>query len=416
MATEIKMPQLGLTMTEGTINQWLKKVGDEVKAGEALVEITTDKLTSEVESETDGVLLAIYAQEGEDVAVQGVIGVVGGKEEKVDALQAEAPKTETADIKETPQTVSAPVVTIQSKDGRIKISPLAKKTAAKMGVDYSNLIGSGPGGRIVQKDILQAEKNAPAKVQNVSAEPVQQAVAPQASPKATELVPMDGDRRVKLAGMRKVVAERMFRSHNEIPCVTQNVKVDVTKLIEFRKQLNEGREKKFSINDLVLKAVAKALSQNKHILCSLDGDEIVFHDHVNLAMAVALDDGLIVPVIKDADKLGLEALSAAAKDLAARAREGKLAMDEYKGSTFTVSNLGMFHVETFTPIINQPDAAILGICAVQDELALEGEKVVVKKVMRISMTFDHRLIDGATGAKFKVAVKDLLENPMDIIL
>lgn len=411
MATEIKMPQLGLTMTEGTINQWLKKVGDEVKAGEALVEITTDKLTSEVESETDGVLLAIYAQEGEDVAVQGVIGVVGGKEEKINAPQTEAPKTETADIKETQQTVSAPVVTVQSKGGRIKISPLAKKTAVKMGVDYSNLAGSGPGGRIVQKDILQAAQNAPAKVQTASATP-----APQASPKATELVPMDGDRRVKLAGMRKVVAERMFRSHNEIPCVTQNVKVDVTKLIEFRKQLNEGREKKFSINDLVLKAVAKALSQNKHILCSLDGDEIVFHDHVNLAMAVALDDGLIVPVIKDADKLGLEALSAAAKDLAARAREGKLAMDEYKGSTFTVSNLGMFHVETFTPIINQPDAAILGICAVQDELALEGEKVVVKKVMRISMTFDHRLIDGATGAKFKVAVKDLLENPMDIIL
>lgn len=416
MATEIKMPQLGLTMTEGTINQWLKKVGDEVKTGEALVEITTDKLTSEVESETDGVLLAIYAQEGEDVPVQGVIGVVGGKEEKIDAPQAEVP-AETSSAKEAPQAVSAPIVTVQSKGGRIKISPLAKKTAAKMGVDYNNLAGSGPGGRIVQKDILQAAQNAPAKVQTASAAPTPQATCiPQASPKATELVPMDGDRRVKLAGMRKVVAERMFRSHNEIPCVTQNVKVDVTKLIEFRKQLNEGREKKFSINDLVLKAVAKALSQNKHILCSLDGDEIVFHDHVNLAMAVALDDGLIVPVIKDADKLGLEALSAAAKDLAARAREGKLAMDEYKGSTFTVSNLGMFHVETFTPIINQPDAAILGICAVQDELALEGEKVVVKKVMRISMTFDHRLIDGATGAKFKVAVKDLLENPMDIIL
>lgn len=406
MATEIKMPQLGLTMTEGTIEKWLKQVGDEVKAGEALVEITTDKLTSEVESEVDGVLLSIVAQEGEDVPVQGVMAVVGAKGEEVSVSSIPSPNVpvETTSV-EAPQKAVA-----VKTGGRVKISPLAKKTAAKMDIDYTNLIGTGPGGRIVQKDILAAEKT-PISVPAAPVAPL----AP-AAPKASGLTPMDGDRRVKLAGMRKVVAERMFQSHNEIPCVTQNVKVDVTELMEFRKQLNEGREKKFSVNDFVLKAVAKALANNKHIICSLDGDEIVFHDHVNLGMAVAVEEGLIVPVIKDADKMSLETISATAKDLAVRARENKLNMDEYKGSTFTISNLGMFHVETFTPIINQPDAAILGVCAVQDELALVDGQVAVKKVMRISMTFDHRLIDGAVAAKFKVAVKELLEKPMNIIL
>ena len=227
---------------------------------------------------------------------------------------------------------------------------------------------------------------------------------------------MEGDTVEKLTGMRKVVAQRMYTSAVEIPTVTQTVKIDVTALLAFRKQLKEAGHP-FSVNDLVLKAVAKALRQHPEMLVSLDGEQIIRRAHVNLGMAVALDTGLIVPVIRDADLLSLEALSAKAKDLAERARTNQLGADEYKGSTFTVSNLGMFGVESFTPIINQPDAAILGVNCTEDELVMEDDGTIAKhQVMRISLTFDHRLLDGAVAAKFEMAVRELLEHPMDILL
>lgn len=400
MAFEIKMPQLGLTMEEGTVAQWLKQEGNTVAKGDVLLEITTDKLTSEIESEADGVLLKIVAKEGEDVPVKGLLGYIGEAGETVgDAAPAAAP---------------APAPAAKADGSRIRISPLARKTAAKLGVDYQNLTGSGPSGRIVQKDILaaaEAAKQQPAPVVEAPA------AAPAPAAKSGELELMDGDEVVKLAGMRKVVAERMAKSAREIPTVTQNVKIDVTKLVAFRKQINETSGQKFSMNDFILKAVANALRANPHILVSFDGNQIIKRAHVNLGMAVALDDGLIVPVIRDADKLSLSQISATAKDLAVRARENKLAMDEYKGSTFTISNLGMFGVETFDPIINQPDAGILGVCAVQDELDMDDEgKIFKKQVMRISFTFDHRLIDGAVAAKFELAIKELLEDPMRILL
>ena len=399
MAFEVKMPQLGLTMEEGTVTKWVKQEGDTVKAGEVILEITTDKLTSEVESEHDGVLLKIVAQEGEDVPVKGLLAYIGEAGEQVgDAPAAKA---------EAPAAPAAPVA-----GGRIRISPLAKKTAAKLGVDYTTVAGSGPLGRIVQKDILaaaEAAKAAPA--------PAAQAAEEKAAPKKTALELMDGDEVVKLAGMRKVVSERMTKSAQEIPTVTQNVRIDVTELMAFRKKINNDLGVKYSLNDYVLKATAKALKNNTHILVSLDGDRIIKRAHVNIGMAVALEDGLIVPVIKDADKMSLGEISEAARDLAERARTNKLSMDEYKGSTFSISNLGMFGVETFNPIINQPDAGILGVCAVQDELVMDAEGNITKRqFMRISFTFDHRLIDGATAAKFELAIRDLMEHPMQILL
>ena len=414
MAFEIKMPQLGLTMEEGTVAQWLKQEGDTVAKGDVLLEITTDKLTSEIESEADGVLLKIVAKEGEDVPVKGLLGYIGEAGETVgDAAPAAAPAAAAAPA-EVPVAAPAPAPAAKADGSRIRISPLARKTAAKLGVDYTTVKGTGPMGRIVQKDILAAAEAAPA----VEAAPVAEkaAAAPAAAP-VTGLELMEGDEVVKLAGMRKVIAERMTKSAQEIPTVTQNVKIDVTELMKFRKKVNEDLAVKYSLNDYVLKATAKALKNNKHILASIDGDKIIKRAHVNLGMAVALDDGLIVPVIRDADKLSLSQISATAKDLAVRARENKLAMDEYKGSTFTISNLGMFGVETFDPIINQPDAGILGVCAVQDELDMDEEgKIFKKQVMRISFTFDHRLIDGAVAAKFELAIKELLEDPMRILL
>lgn len=421
MATEIKMPQLGLTMEEGTVERWLKSVGDEIKAGEPILEITTDKLTNEVEAETDGILLKIVADEGTDVPVQGILGYIGQAGESIDA--AGAPETlvpaaapAAASVPEAP--VIVPAVTENGK--KVRISPLARKIAVQKGIDYTVLKGTGPGGRIIKRDVLAAE-NAPTAAAKKSPEAPSSEAAPKAQASGSmfpvkNLELMEGDTTEKLSGMRKVVAQRMYTSAVEIPAVTQTVKADVTKLMALRKRLKEeGRH--FAVNDWILKAVAKALKKHPEMLVSLDGETIIHRAHINLGMAVALDSGLIVPVIRDADTLGLEALSEKAKDLANRARSNQLGADEYKGSTFTVSNLGMFGVESFSPIINQPDAAILGVCCTEDELVMEDDGTITKhQVMRISLTFDHRLVDGAVAAKFEMTIRDLLENPMDILL
>lgn len=418
MAFEVLMPQLGLTMEEGTVSQWIKHEGDEVKTGDVIVEITTDKLTNEVVSEHDGVMLKIVAQEGEDIPVKGLLAYIGQPGEAVGgAAPAAAPVAAPVEeaVPAAAPAASAPVAVVNG--ARVRISPLARKTAAKMGVDYSGIAGSGPSGRIVLKDILaaaEAQKNAPAPV--VEAAPA--APAKPAAPKSS-LDLMEGDTVVKLSGMRKVVAERMLASHTEIPCVTQNIKVDVTELMKFRKMLLAETGRKYSVNDLILKATAKCLKNHPEMRVSFDeaNHQIIQRAHVNIGMAVALDAGLITPVIRDADKMGLEELADTAKDLATRAKENKLKPDEYKGSTITVTNLGMFGIETFTPIINQPDACIIGVCATEDELALDDEGNLTKKqVMRLSVTLDHRLLDGAVVAKFEMDLRDLLQNPMSILL
>ena len=419
MAYEILMPQLGLTMEEGTVSSWLKHEGDAVKAGEAILEITTDKLTNEVTSEHDGVLLKIVAQEGEDIPVKGLLGYIGEAGEQVGGAAAPAAVSVEA---AAPAAVSAAVIApaaVSAGGGRIRISPFARKLAANMDVDYSALTGSGPSGRIVAKDIYaaaEARKSAPAAAP--AAAPATAPAAPAApAAKKSGLELMEGDTIAKLSGMRKVVAERMLQSHTEIPPVTQNTKVDVTVLMKFRKSLIETAGKKFSVNDLILKATAKVLRAHPEVLVSYDNGQVIQRAHVNLGMAVALDAGLIVPVIRDADKMGLDELAAKAKDLATRAKENKLTTDEYKGSTFSVSNLGMFGIETFTPIVNQPDAGILGVCAIQDELVMDDEGNISKhQVMRLSFTYDHRLIDGAVAAKFIMDLRDLLQSPMNILL
>ena len=412
MAYEILMPQLGLTMEEGTVSSWVKHEGDAVKAGDVLLEITTDKLTNEVTSEHDGVLLKIVAQEGEDIPVKGLLGYVGEAGEVVGDAAPAAPAA-AAPAEEAPAAPAVPAPAPVADGKRIRISPLARKTAQKLGVDYTAIAGSGPSGRIRQADILtaaEAQKSAPAPAAPAPA-------AAPATPKAAPTELADGDTAEKLSGMRKVVAQRMLQSHTEIPPVTQVTKVDVTALMQFRRELLEKTGKKYSVNDLILKATAKCLAAHPEMLVSFDGSQIIHRAHVNLGMAVALDTGLIVPVIRDADKLSLDALAACAKDLAARAKDGGLTPDDYKGSTFTVSNLGMFGIEMFTPIVNQPDAAILGVTAVEDELVMEADGTISKhQVMRLCCTFDHRAMDGAVEARFGMALRDLLQSPVEILL
>ena len=379
---EIKMPQLGLTMENGLVAEWLKHEGDPVSAGEAIVLIETDKLSSEIICEEDGVLLKILVEEGNDIPVQTVLAYVGQPGEEIAPQGASQSSNEAA-------------------EGRIPISPYAKKTAAELGVDYQQIKGTGPNNRIVHEDIMNEAKR-----MNASA------AAPVAAAK-----PAPADEVIRMSGMRKAISDRMLKSHTEIPPVTQTIKVDVTELMRFRKQIQESTGMKFSVNDFVLKATVKALEEHRNIMVSLDGNQIIQKSQINLGVAVSVDGGLIVPVIPNADQLTLKGISESVKDLASRARNNQLSADEYQGSTFTVSNLGMYGIDSFTPIINQPNAAILGVCAAQPVLAMDDEgKLYQKQVMKLCVTFDHRLLDGAEVGKFQMTLRDLLEQPLNIIL
>ncbi len=424
MAFEVIMPKNGMDMKEGVLVNWLKQVGDRVEKDEPLIEIETDKITMEEPSAFSGVLLAQLVPAGTTVPVLQTIGYIGEPGEKIpeapsassaSAAPAQnapaaaqeavaAPKLSGEGVAATPYAkklaadngIALSAVAPSGKHGEVVgadiqavlATPLAKRIAADKGIDLTTVTGTGIGGKVTKEDVLRAG-----------------------------IVPAIGDDTViKMSGMRKAVARNMAES-SLVPTVTESTEADVTKLLELRAAINEGREDKISINDFVLKAVAKTLSRHKNLLVSMgEGDTVIQHHHVNIGMAVALDEGLIVPVIMDADQLGLEALAIKAKDLAARARSGKLQQSEYTGSTFSVSNVGMYGITSFTPIINLPNAAILGVCGIRDELVLKNGEVAVAKKMGLSLTFDHRLVDGVPPAQFLVTLRKLLENPMDAVL
>lgn len=276
-----------------------------------------------------------------------------------------------------------------------RATPLARRMADAYGMDIANIEGTGYEGKVRKADVLTA----------LNKRPDERVVSDQ-----------EGSRRVKMSGMRRVVARRMLQAHTEIPVVTNTVKNDVTDLLDIRSKLNEAGDWKYSINDFVMRATIMALLSHPNLLASIDGDDLIYYDYVNIGMAVAIDEGLLVPVIKNAHNMSLRELSRTARDLAARARENKLLPDECKGNNFTISNPGMYDVESFTPIINQPDAAILGVCSIFDELALRDGAVTVRKIMRTSMTYDHRIIDGATAAIFQKELKRLLEKPIELLI
>lgn len=408
MSKQILMPQYGLTMEEGAVEKWLIKEGDVINEGDVIAEIVTDKLTNDLVSEVGGTVLKLVAPEGEDIPVKGVLAIVGEPGEQVN-LEGDKPEaSQAAPAPEAPAPAAPEKLLEQplAAGGRIKISPFAKKIAEKNQLDYSRLAGSGPSGRIVAKDVEAALATG--------------ALSPAAPviPASPPPAPMAGDEVVKMSKMRKIVAERMSASAREIPSVSQDIKADVTKLLALRAQINEGRENRVSLNDFVLKAVAKSLRAHMEVNASLDGaGGIIRHHEINVGMAVAVPGGLMVPVIRGADTKSLEALSNEAKDLAVRARDSSLDASQLQGSTFSVSNLGMYGITSFTPIINQPNAAILGVCAVEDVVALDKEgQLYNKKMMTLSLTYDHRLLDGAEAAEFQKTLKTLLEDPLQVIL
>lgn len=405
MATEVIMPQLGLTMEEGTIGKWIKQEGDKVNVGDILVEITTDKLSSEIESEVEGVLLKIVAQEGEDIPVKGLIAIIGEEGENVDAPQA--PKAaEEPKLEETSKVVEATKAASVTETGRVKASPLAKKIAADLGVDLTKIVGSGPNGRIVQKDVLAAEAEPQVQESVVAPATVQVASVPSVQAQSGDIVK-------PLTNMRKVIAKRMQASKNTAPHVTITTEVNVDKTIALRSKLNaKNTDVRFSYTDILVKMAATALRNYPKLNSSITEDSIILHDKVNVGVAVALDDGLIVPVVKDADRKGLKAITTDTKDLISKARANTLLPDEMAGATFTISNLGGYDIDGFTPVINLPEAAILGVGRiVKKPIINENNEIVPASMMVLSLSFDHRVVDGAQAAEFLKAIKGYLEDP-----
>ena len=446
MATAIFMPKNGMAMEEGKLIRWLVKEGDKVEMDQPIMEIETDKITMEDVAPATGTILALYAKDGDTIPVLETMGWIGEPGEKVEAPSAAPAGPTTPDT--AAESAGAPSEVLMSfppedapkaaanADGVILATPYAKKLAADKGIDLANVTPSGKHGEIVAADVEKAPKATPVAKNIAAANGIDLNTVEgtgfngkitkadvmggmhQAAPAPVAIAEEGVEARVKMSGMRKTIAQRMTQSYFENPVVTQNVSADVTALLALRAKINEGKEKaeRISINDFVMKACAIAVSEHPLVRTVIDGDELVTMKATNVGMAVGSEGGLIVPVIKNADMLSLSKLSAQAKDLANRARNGGLKMDEYSGSTFTVSNMGMYEVDSFSPIINQPNCAIMGVCRVRDELALVDGEVVVKKMMGLSLTFDHRILDGVTAAQFELRIKKLLENPMEILL
>lgn len=434
MATQVKMPQLGLTMTEGVVVQWLKRPGDAVKAGEAIARIETDKLTSDLESPEDGVVLALHAEEGDTIPVLGLLATVGAAGEKAEAAgttasggsaAAQAPGSAGADQQRAAAQAGGPAPggagPVSSaatpgggaaRGGRVVASPLAKKTAAKLGVDLAALSGTGPGGRIVQKDVLEAQSSGASAKSTGAAQATGVAQAASPAPGAGASA-RPGDSTRPLSGMRKVIGRRMTDSKREAPHVTLVTEARVDALVAFRERLNAKSDGvRISYTDIIVKASAVALRKHPALNSSISGDTAILRDRVNVGVATSLDDGLLVPVLRDVDRKGLSAIAAESKDLAARARSNALAMDELEGGTFTVSNLGTYEVDAFTPIINLPEVAILGVGRIVVKPAFDASGAVVPaSMMTLSLSFDHRAVDGAGAAEFLRTIKGCLEDP-----
>ncbi|MDP4709793.1 MAG: pyruvate dehydrogenase complex dihydrolipoamide acetyltransferase [Saprospiraceae bacterium] len=419
MAEVIRMPRMSDTMEEGNIIGWLKSEGDQVEAGETLAEVETDKATMELDSYTDGVLLHIAVKEG-TVPIDGIIAIIGQAGEDWKHLleggaQTAAPAPAAAPVA-AEVTPATPAVAAPSGDTRVKASPLAKSIARQQGLDISSLIGSGDNGRVVKKDIeaaLQGKTPAPqAVVQPAPVAPAEPAVV-QPIPVAESTGTFE-DKRV--SQMRKVIAKRLSESKFGAPHFYLNVEINMEKAIQMRQQVNAVAEVKISFNDFVIRAAAAALRQHPAINASWLGDAIRYHKQVNIGVAVAIDDGLIVPVIRNADIKTLSQINTEVKTMAGKARDRKLQPEEMQGNTFTISNLGMFGIESFTAIINPPDACIMAVGAIIEKPIVKDGTITIGNMMKVTLSCDHRVVDGALGAQFLQTFKAILEDPIRLLV
>jgi len=410
----ITMPRLSDTMTEGKVAKWQKNVGDAVKEGDILAEIETDKAVQDFESEFNGTLLYQGVSEGDAAEVDKILAIIGPAGTDISGVvsgggkKAAAPKTEIkAETKTEEKQESAPVADSSTGD-RVAISPLAKKIAQDKGIDFSGIKGSGENGRIVKKDVENYQP---------SAQPSAAASAPKAAPAQPSVAFTPGeDSETPNSQMRNIIAKRLAESKFTAPHYYLTVEINMDKAIEARKEMNSVPDTKVSFNDMVIKAVAVALRKHPQVNSSWAGDKIVHHGNINVGVAVAVPDGLVVPVLKNTDYMNYNEISAAVKDMAGRAKTKALKANEMEGSTFSVSNLGMFGIETFTSIINQPNSAILSVGAIIEKPIVKNGQIVVGNTMKLSLACDHRVIDGATGAQFLQTLRTYLESPLTLLL
>ncbi|PCJ82533.1 MAG: pyruvate dehydrogenase [Bacteroidetes bacterium] len=408
----VKMPRLSDTMEEGTVASWLKKVGDAVEEGDILAEIETDKATMEFESFYSGILLYIGLQEGESALVDSVLAVIGPEGTDVDAVlnstsAASKPEaaTEKTDVAVAETKSETPIAVVTTDGKRVFASPLAKKIAQEKGIDLSKVSGTGDNGRIVKKDVEHYQ-------------PAQQTAQPAvvAGDKAVILpVGEESSEEVKNSTMRKVIAKRLAESKFSAPHYYLTIEVDMDQAKASRVQINSLPETKVSFNDMVLKACAMALKKHPQVNTTWSADAMKYNHHIHIGVAVAVPDGLVVPVVKFADQLSLTQIGAMVKDMAGRSRNKKLTPAEMEGSTFTVSNLGMFGILDFTSIINQPNSAILSVGAIVEKPVVKNGEIVVGNTMKVTLACDHRTVDGATGAQFLQTLRAFLENPVTML-
>lgn len=421
MAIVIDMPKLSDTMEEGVIAKWNVKEGDKVSSGDIIAEVETDKATMDVEVFDSGTILKIIAKEGDAVPLGGKMAIIGDEGEDIsdllgDSEASSAPKEAAAkseskpkkeekfdplfgDLEKQEKTESKEDASDESDDSRVKASPLARKMAEERGITLSKIEGSGPNGRIVKKDVETFEESAPASAPSFTA------------PAATR-----EDEDIKITQMRKTIAKRLAESKFTNPHFYETIDIDMKQAIATRKALNELSEVKISFNDFVVKAAAMALRKHPAINSSWLGDVIRKHGNVHVAVAVAVDEGLLTPVIRHTDQKGLAQISAETKELAGKARDKKLQPEDWEGSTFTVSNLGMFGIEEFTAIINPPNACIMAVGAIRDVPVVENGAVVPGKRMKVTLSSDHRVVDGAKAAEFLQTFRTYLENPATMLL
>jgi len=448
MAKYIIMPKLGFNMDKGTLVRWVKKEGDFIKKREVIFEVETDKTVMEVEAQTSGILRKILVAEGEEVPVTLPIAIIGDKDEDISKMIDEAyqklGKTEVVEKEESKidRDVSPVIEEEQGiepkkeKEEFKKISPRAGRKVKELGVEVQLVEGSGPGGVVIEKDVISYYQNHRAKVSPVAQKIAEKVGIDLEAIKGTgiggKVIKRDlqeilekseevnkTEKRVSYTGMRKIIGDRLSQSKFTTPHIYFTVSVDMSKVIDLLNRFNKDSEERISINDFLVFTAAKVLSEQPNINCSLLGEEIVYHKDINIGVAVALEEGLIVPVIKNADKKSLSILSKETKKLIKLARERKLMPEDYNGGTFTISNLGMYGIDNFTAIINPPEAAILAVgTAKRIPVVIEErvEKLVVRSFMKVTLSVDHRLIDGAMAANFLNRLKYCLEFPKSLLL
>ncbi|MGK5510291.1 dihydrolipoamide acetyltransferase family protein [Brevibacillus formosus] len=414
MAVEVLMPKMGMAMKEGTVSHWNKQVGDLVSKGEVIASISSEKIEADLEAPADGVLLKIAVSEWEGVPPGTVIGYIGHPSEQIAEEMAATATFETAAPEKKPEepVASAKSTTIAASPAstkEVKISPVARKLAEAAGLSVESLIGTGPVGRITKEDVEKAIADREAKQAIAAEDDRPPAVVVE---KTMEQLPV--------TGMRKVIASRMMASLQESAQLTITTRADVTDLIALQKKMNEVTQKehdiKLTLTDLIARATVLALQRHKQVNSAYIDDRIHRYGHVHLGIAVALEQGLVVPVVRYAESTSVLDLSRRIKALAAQAREGTLGMEEMQGSTFSITNLGAYGIDFFTPVLNPPEAGILGVGAVQETPVFIGEEVQRRSILPLSLTFDHRVLDGAPAAEFLYTLRKYLEEPYRMLL